>query len=75
MRGGFDRVAEGRRVLFVGGGGSPGYMRFAMRGLVDAVREGGGLKREWNGRRLGVWGMSCLRIRGGMEGLNWVLRP
>ena len=39
--GGFDRVAEGRRVLFVGGGGSPGYMRFAMRGLVDAVREGG----------------------------------
>ncbi|OBT73937.1 hypothetical protein VF21_07426 [Pseudogymnoascus sp. 05NY08] len=38
---GFDRVAEGRRVLFVGGGGSPGYMRFAMRGLVDTLREGG----------------------------------
>ncbi|KFY35410.1 hypothetical protein V494_05938 [Pseudogymnoascus sp. VKM F-4513 (FW-928)] len=36
----FDRVAEGRKVLFVGGGGSPGYMRFAMRQLVDAVREG-----------------------------------
>ncbi|OBT92674.1 hypothetical protein VE01_09819 [Pseudogymnoascus verrucosus] len=37
----FERVAEGRKVLFVGGGGSPGYMGFAMRGLVDAVREGG----------------------------------
>jgi pimeloyl-ACP methyl ester carboxylesterase len=40
---GFARVAEGRRVLLVGGGGSPGYMRFAMRGVVDAVREG----MEW----------------------------
>ncbi|KFZ12965.1 hypothetical protein V501_03949 [Pseudogymnoascus sp. VKM F-4519 (FW-2642)] len=37
----FERVAEGRKVLFVGGGGSPGYMGFARRGLVDAVREGG----------------------------------
>ncbi|OBT64273.1 hypothetical protein VE03_06819 [Pseudogymnoascus sp. 23342-1-I1] len=38
---GFDRVAEGRRVLLVGGGESPDYMRFAMRVLVDVVREGG----------------------------------
>lgn len=38
---GFNRVAEGRRVLLVGGGESPEYMRFAMGGLADAVREGG----------------------------------
>lgn len=38
---GFAEVAEGRRVLLIGGEGSPGYMRFAMKGLVDAMREGG----------------------------------
>lgn len=44
----FNRVAEKRRVLLVGGGDSPEYMRFAMGGLVDAVREGGfGAGMEW----------------------------
>ncbi|KFY15091.1 hypothetical protein V491_05780 [Pseudogymnoascus sp. VKM F-3775] len=38
---GFAEVAEGRRVLLIGGEGSPGYMRFAMKGLVDAMGEGG----------------------------------
>ncbi|KFX94699.1 hypothetical protein V490_04247 [Pseudogymnoascus sp. VKM F-3557] len=37
----FARVAQGRKVLFVGGGDSPEYLKFAMRGLVGAVREGG----------------------------------
>ncbi|KFZ14715.1 hypothetical protein V502_05934 [Pseudogymnoascus sp. VKM F-4520 (FW-2644)] len=37
----FARVAEGRRVLLVGGGGSPGYIKVAMRELVDVIREGG----------------------------------
>lgn len=36
----FARVSEGRRVLLVGGGGSPGYIKVAMRGLVDVTREG-----------------------------------
>lgn len=38
---GFADVAEDRRVLLVGGERSPRYMRFAMKGLLDARREGG----------------------------------
>lgn len=38
--GGFVRVAEGKRVLLVGGERSPGYIKAAIRGLVDVIREG-----------------------------------